>query len=98
MTALVVLEDKPLNKGDAGPTITLTGTDVQSYESDLADKQSVVQVLAGEQLSELQLLQGMLIPSANNSAETIARWDADSIDAFEPKVTHRVSALDLPRT
>src|SRR5438132_904202 len=64
MTALVVLEDKPLNKGDAGPTITLTGTDVQSYESDLADKQSVVQVLAGEQLSELQLLQGILIPSA----------------------------------
>jgi len=98
MTALVVLEDKPLNKGDAGPTITLTGTDVQSYESDLADKQSVVQVLAGEQLSELQLLQGMLIPSANNFAETLARWDAGSIDAFVAKMNSRSSALHLVHT
>ena len=98
MTALVVLEDKPLNKGDAGPIITLTGTDVQSYESDLADKQSVVQVLAGEQLSELQLLQGMLIPSANNFAETLARWDAGSIDAFVAKMNSRSSALHLAHT
>src|SRR6202162_5416839 len=33
MTALVILEDKPLKKGDTGPTITITDTDVQFYNA-----------------------------------------------------------------
>src|SRR5258708_6345559 len=82
MSALVILKDKALAKGDPGPTITITDTDVQSYNADVADKESVVRVQAGEQISELQLLQGMLIPSANNFSETLARWDAGSVDAF----------------
>src|SRR3989442_7943155 len=61
MTALVLLTDKPLKKGDTGPTITITDADVQSYESDLKSEQSVAKVEVGEQLTELQLLQGMLI-------------------------------------
>jgi D-alanyl-D-alanine carboxypeptidase (penicillin-binding protein 5/6) len=98
MTALVVLTDKPLNKGDSGPTVTLTDADVQSYQSDTNDKQSTVKVLAGEQLTELQLLQGMLIPSANNLAETIARWDAGSIDAFVAKMNATAASLHLTHT
>jgi D-alanyl-D-alanine carboxypeptidase (penicillin-binding protein 5/6) len=98
MTALVVLEDKPLVKGDQGPTITLTDADVQAYEADLADKQSVQVVRAGEQLTELQALQGMLIPSANNFAETLARWDAGSIDVFVAKMNARAAALHLTHT
>ena len=98
MTAFLVLEDKPLAKGAPGPTITMTDADVQSYQSDLSDQQSVVKVQAGEQLSELQLLQGMLIPSANNFAETVARWDAGSIDAFVAKMNTRALALHLTHT
>ena len=98
MTALVVLTDKPIGKGATGPTITLTDVDVQSYRADLAGGQSVVKVEAGEQLSELQLLQGMLIPSANNFAETAARWDAGSISAFVSKMNDRASKLKLTHT
>jgi serine-type D-Ala-D-Ala carboxypeptidase (penicillin-binding protein 5/6) len=98
MTALVVLVDKPLTKGQGGPTITLSDVDVQSYESDLADKQSTVRVEAGEQLTELQLLQGMLIPSANNLAETVARWDAGSIDRFVGKMNDQAKVLHMTRT
>ncbi|TMC77501.1 MAG: D-alanyl-D-alanine carboxypeptidase [Chloroflexi bacterium] len=98
MTALIVLEDKPLKKDEAGPTITLTDVDVQAYQADFADKQSVVKVQAGEQLSELQVLEGMLIPSANNFAETIARWDAGSIQAFVDKMNARAAALKLTHT
>jgi serine-type D-Ala-D-Ala carboxypeptidase (penicillin-binding protein 5/6) len=58
----------------------------------------VVKVQAGEQLTELQLLQGMLIPSANNFAETIARWDAGSISAFVTKMNTRAAALHLTHT
>ena len=98
MTALVVLTDKPLKVDETGPSITITDTDVQSYESDLNDKQSVVAVSAGEVLTELQLLEGLLIPSANNFAETLARWDAGTIDAFVAKMTKRASDLHLANT
>jgi serine-type D-Ala-D-Ala carboxypeptidase (penicillin-binding protein 5/6) len=98
MTALVILEDKPLKKGDTGPTITITDTDVQSYNADFANKESVALVQAGEQITELQLLQGILIPSANNLAETLARWDAGSIDAFVAKMNARAAALHLTHT
>ena len=95
MTALIVLRDKPLHKGDQGPTVTLTDTDVQSYTADLQQQQSVVKVESGELLSEYELLEGMLIPSANNYAETIARWDAGSIDAFVAKMNATAASLHL---
>ena len=98
MTALVLLEDKPLKKGESGPTITLTDADVQLYRSDVADKQSTVPVEAGEQITELQGLEAMLIPSANNLAETLARWDAGSIDAFVAKMNQRAGKLSMAHT
>ena len=98
MTALVILEDKPLKKNDPGPTITISDTDVQSYNTDFANKESTARVQADEQISELQLLQGMLIPSANNFAETLARWDTGSIDAFVTKMNTRATALHLTHT
>ncbi|HXM71671.1 MAG TPA: D-alanyl-D-alanine carboxypeptidase [Candidatus Dormibacteraeota bacterium] len=98
MTALIVLEDKPLQKGQTGPTITITDADLQAYQADFADKESVIEVRVGEQLTELQALQGMLIPSANNLAETLARWDAGSIDAFVAKMNKRAADLNLTHT
>ena len=98
MTALVILEDKPLKANDPGPTITLTDADVQSYNADVANKESVAPVRAGEQITELQALEGMLIPSANNLAETLARWDAGSIDSFVAKMNARAVALHLTHT
>jgi len=98
MTALLVLEDSKLKKGEDGPNITITDADVRSYESDLADQQSVVKVQAGEQLSLFQVLEGVLIPSANNLTETVARWDAGSIDAFVAKMNKRATDLRLTHT
>jgi serine-type D-Ala-D-Ala carboxypeptidase (penicillin-binding protein 5/6) len=98
MTALVVLTDKPLTAGDAGPSITITDQDVQAYENDRAQQQSVVAVQVGEQLTEFQALEGMLIPSGNNIAETLARWDAGSVSAFVDKMNKRAVALGLSRT
>ena len=98
MTTLVILEDKPLKKGDPGPSITITDADVQYYRADFADKQSVAAVMSGEQITELQLLQGALIPSANNFAETLARWDAGSVDAFVAKMNEQATAMHLTHT
>lgn len=98
MTAIVVLADKPLRKGETGPTLTMTDQDVATYKTDEADEQSVVPVAAGEQLSEFAALQALLIPSGNNIAETLARWDAGSVDAFVAKMNQRAASLHLTRT
>ncbi|HVC75885.1 MAG TPA: hypothetical protein VND96_05140 [Candidatus Micrarchaeaceae archaeon] len=98
MTALVILTDKPLKKDDAGPTITITDADVQSYLVDQSNKESVVAVQSGEQLSEFQLLEGLLIPSGNNFAETLARWDTGSVAAFVATMNERAVALQMTHT
>lgn len=98
MTALIVLEDHKLKKGESGPTVTINQADVQSYQTDLQQQQSVARVEVGETLTELQLLQGMLIPSANNFAETVARWDAGTLDSFVSKMNARAAALRLAHT
>ncbi|MFI5283050.1 MAG: D-alanyl-D-alanine carboxypeptidase family protein [Candidatus Dormibacterales bacterium] len=98
MTALLILEDKPLAKGDAGSTVTMSEVDVQSYFADFANNESVVVVRNGEQLTELQLLEGLLIPSANNYAQTLARWDSGSVAAFVDKMNARAAALHMTHT
>lgn len=98
MTALVVLADKPLAKGESGPILTMTNQDVATYLADMAQGQSVVPVAAGERLSEFEALEALLIPSGNNIAETLARWDAGSVPAFVAKMNQLAAALHLKRT
>ncbi len=98
MTAVVVMNDKPFPLGQTGGSITITDLDVQAYQNDRAQGQSVVAVQAGEVLSEYQALQAMLIPSGNNIAEALARWDAGSVPAFVDRMNQRARSLGLSRT
>ena len=99
MTALMLLLDNPLQVGGSGPVYTVTDADVQAYATDLAQGQSVVKVETGERLTEMQLLQGMLVPSANNYAEMAARWNGvGSIDTFVAKMNTRAAALKMTHT
>lgn len=82
LTALAVLQMKPLNDNSQGPAITLTQADVDSYTKYVAEDGSVVRVTLGEQLTERQALEALLLPSANNIAETLARWAFGSIDTY----------------
>lgn len=58
----------------------------------------MVAVAAGESLDERQLLEGLLIPSSNNIADLLARWDAGSLSAFVAKLNARASALGMKKT
>jgi serine-type D-Ala-D-Ala carboxypeptidase (penicillin-binding protein 5/6) len=98
MTALLVLEDRPLKVGDPGPAILITNADVQAYQADSAAQEPVVEVRPGEQLSEFQALQGLLVPSADNLASTLATWDAGSVAAFVAKMNKRAKALGMAHT
>jgi D-alanyl-D-alanine carboxypeptidase (penicillin-binding protein 5/6) len=83
MLALAVLQKKPFAADSSGATITITQTDVDSYNRWVVKDGSVVLVQAGEQISEYQALQALLLPSANNMADTLATWAFGSIAAYD---------------
>jgi D-alanyl-D-alanine carboxypeptidase (penicillin-binding protein 5/6) len=98
MTAHIVLTDHPLAVGQEGPSITITPNDVELYNDDVASDQANIQVAVGEVLSEHQLLQGMLIHSANNFADLLAIFDAGSISTFVTKMNATAASLGMTQT
>jgi len=80
--ALAVLDKKPLEAGQAGPTYQITTKDVQHYYDDLAVGGSLLPVNDGEILTEYQMLQGLLIASGDNIATTLAEWAFGSLDGY----------------
>lgn len=98
MTAYVVLRDHPLGLGQEGPTITLTDGDVADTDRRRARQESVVSIAAGEQLTERQALQALLLPSANNIAAVLARWDAGSTGRFVARMNAAARSLGMIHT
>jgi D-alanyl-D-alanine carboxypeptidase (penicillin-binding protein 5/6) len=98
MTAYIVLHDHPLTAGEAGPSITVTPTDVTIYNLDATSSGSVLAVTSGETLTEQQALQALLVASADNIAEMLAQWDAGSITAFVAKMNATAKTLGMSDT
>lgn len=87
ITALAILEKKPLDPGEQGPTIILTDADIKLYEEYVRKSGSVVQIQLGEQITEYQALQAMLLPSANNIADTMALRTFGTMEAYNKYAT-----------
>jgi serine-type D-Ala-D-Ala carboxypeptidase (penicillin-binding protein 5/6) len=98
MTAYLVLRDHPLRSGEDGPTITLTDADVADTGARRRRHESVVAVAAGERLTERQALLALLVPSANNIAAVLARWDAGSVDRFAARMNATARSLGMTHT
>ncbi len=98
MTAYVILADHPLSSSQSGPHITMTQVDVDDFNNDTVEDQANAQVSVGEVLTERQLLGGLLVHSANNYADTLARWDAGSIQAFVAKMNQAAGLLHMEQT
>jgi D-alanyl-D-alanine carboxypeptidase (penicillin-binding protein 5/6) len=98
MTALVILETHPLVSGQKGPLLTITTQDVEDYLSIAASGGSYARVVLGEQLTEWDLLIGLMLPSANNFALTAARWVDGSVPAFVDRLNRRAAALGMSHT
>ncbi|HET6917207.1 MAG TPA: hypothetical protein VFH56_14030 [Acidimicrobiales bacterium] len=97
MTAYVLLQDHPLS-GGSGFTLTVSASDVTAFKTAVAEQQSVVAVAPGETLSEVQLLQALLVASGNNIATTIADYDAGSVPAFVSKMNAAAKSLGMDHT
>lgn len=98
ITALAILEEKPLKPNQTGPSLTITEADVQLYREYLAKNGSVVPFNAGQQISQYQALQAMLLPSANNVADTTASWAFGSIENYVKYANFFVKKIGMDQT
>lgn len=98
MTAYLVLRDHPMTTGDNGASLTVTAAEAAAYPTEVADNESLVKVAAGEVLTERQALQALLLPSADNMARILARWDAGTTAAFITKMNATATALGMTNT
>jgi D-alanyl-D-alanine carboxypeptidase (penicillin-binding protein 5/6) len=98
MTAYLTLKRYPLTAAQDGFTITVTAAEAQAEAEDAAQNQSVVDVQAGEQLTERQLLEALLIPSGNNIAEILAAQVAGGETRFLAEMNAQARALGMDHT
>ena len=98
MTAYLTLKRYPLSGAQDGFTITVTAAQAQAEAEDAAQGQSVVAVQAGEQLTERQLLEALLIPSGNNIAQMLAALVAGSETRFVAEMNAEARALGMDHT
>ncbi len=94
MTAYLTLERYPLSGTQDGFTLTVTEEQAQAE----TQSQSVVAVQAGEQLTERQLLEALLIPSGNNIARMLATAVAGSETRFLARMNSEAHALGMDHT
>jgi len=98
ITALCVLKKYPLSPGESGPTITLTPADVAIYNQYQSEDGSDMVVVSGEQLSEFQMLEGLLLPSADNIADSLAIWAFGSLSNYNTYATQYIKTIGLNAT
>lgn len=98
ITALAVLESKPLQPNQPGPTITLSAADVALRDKYASMGGSVVAVEAGEQITQYQMLQALLLPSANNIADSLVTWAFGSMENYTSYAQQMVDSYGLKNT
>jgi serine-type D-Ala-D-Ala carboxypeptidase (penicillin-binding protein 5/6) len=100
VTALLVLDRMPLALGEAGPDYSFTYADSLSYWQYRANGESALDVPVGGTLTQYQMLEGMLLGSANNYADRLAStlWPSDAVFAAAAQdwlATHGVPGITI---
>ncbi|MFZ3595281.1 D-alanyl-D-alanine carboxypeptidase [Streptomyces sp. BH104] len=100
MTAYIVLKDHPLKAGADGPSINIDATAEKEggYDADGQNESTLNTVKEGDKISQKDALAAVMIPSANNIARLLARWDAGSEEAFVKKMNATAKKLGMKNT
>lgn len=93
MTAYVILQGHPITGKQAGDQIVV---DAKAGEEAGREDESTAPIKEGQKYTERQMLQLLMIPSGNNVARLLARWDAKTEKAFVEKMN--AAAKDLGMT
>jgi D-alanyl-D-alanine carboxypeptidase (penicillin-binding protein 5/6) len=95
MTAYVILKAHPITGNQNGPKITV---DKQAGDESNRPDESTAPIKEGQQYTERQMLQLLMIPSGNNAARLLARWDAGAEPAFVKKMNDAAKQLGMAHT
>ncbi|MDX2815269.1 D-alanyl-D-alanine carboxypeptidase [Streptomyces sp. NPDC006207] len=98
MTAYVILRDHPIGDDGEGKTVEVDRKAEDQFGSGQTEGESVVKVTAGQKLSEYEALEAVMLPSANNIARLLARWDAGTEEAFVRKMNATARELGMDDT
>ena len=98
ITALVVLEAKPLTGTDPGPTLTFSKADHDLYDQYYVLGASVEPMKTGSALSERDALALMLVASACNYADAVSTWAFGSRVRYLSVVKTWLTVHGLSRT
>ncbi|MBM7475388.1 D-alanyl-D-alanine carboxypeptidase family protein [Curtobacterium herbarum] len=98
VTALVVLERKPLRPGEQGPDIRFTPEMAALYGQYAAQNGEVAPLPTDLRLSEYRAFQVMLMKSANNYAGSLALWAFGSMDGYRKAAATWLDAHGLDDT
>lgn len=98
MTAYVVLKDHPMKSGQDGPGIPVDAKAEKEGGYDKDGESTLNTVKKGDTLTEKDALSAIMIPSANNIARLLARWDAGSEAAFVKKMNATAKDLGMTNT
>ncbi|MFE1769240.1 D-alanyl-D-alanine carboxypeptidase [Streptomyces angustmyceticus] len=98
MTAYVILRDHPLKKDDKGPDIEVDAKAVT--EGGSRHESRIEGLKAGQKFNQQDMLKMLMIPSGNNIARLLARWDTKSADegAFVKKMNSAAKELGMKNT
>ncbi|WP_189390107.1 D-alanyl-D-alanine carboxypeptidase [Streptomyces sp. SDr-06] len=95
MTAYVILKGHPITGKQEGEKITV---DQQAEDDAKKPDESTAPIRKDQQFTEKQMLELLMIPSGNNAARLLARWDAGSEDAFIAKMNDAAKGLGMTST
>ncbi|MET8574326.1 D-alanyl-D-alanine carboxypeptidase [Streptomyces sp. NPDC005012] len=100
MTAYVIMKENPLKVGEEGPMITIDALAEKEggYDKPGQDESTLNNVKEGQKLSLRDALSAVMIPSANNIARLLARWNAGSEEAFVEKMNKTADELGMRNT
>ncbi|MFF7950651.1 D-alanyl-D-alanine carboxypeptidase [Streptomyces griseorubiginosus] len=98
MTAYIVLKDHPLKSGEEGAKITVDALAEKEGGYNKQGESTLNTVKQGDVLTERQAIAAIMIPSANNIARLLARWDAGSEAAFIKKMNDTAKELGMKNT
>ncbi|WP_128375124.1 D-alanyl-D-alanine carboxypeptidase [Streptomyces cavernae] len=99
MTAYLILKDHPMKPGEGGAKIEVDAKAEAEGKLDEKEKESTLNtVKEGDVLTEKDAIAAIMIPSANNIARLLARWDAGSEAAFVKKMNAAAKELGMKNT
>ncbi|MET7694654.1 D-alanyl-D-alanine carboxypeptidase, partial [Streptomyces sp. NPDC005483] len=98
MTAYIVLKDHPLKSGEEGAKITVDALAEKEGGYNKQGESTLNTVKQGDVLTQRQAIAAIMIPSANNIARLLARWDAGSETAFIKKMNDTAKELGMKNT